>query len=118
MATQFKWLCINASIFMSILSLQARAHINDLEGMITNSERDVQSLQQPITTRGLRAVTLCGESWTGVRCSGSSVIDIKLKRLNLTGTLRLQLSNLRNLEFLDLSYNKVQGEIPFDLPRI
>ncbi|XP_010257426.1 PREDICTED: protein STRUBBELIG-RECEPTOR FAMILY 2 isoform X2 [Nelumbo nucifera] len=58
----------------------------------------------------------CEESWTGVSCSGSSVIFIKLHGLGLGGNLGDQLSGLLNLKQLDVSNNKLQGEIPFSLP--
>ncbi|XP_022928074.1 protein STRUBBELIG-RECEPTOR FAMILY 2-like [Cucurbita moschata] len=58
----------------------------------------------------------CVESWTGVSCSGSSVIYLKLRDLNLTGNLGGQLNNLNNLKQLDVSSNRLTGEIPHSLP--
>ncbi|GLT37176.1 hypothetical protein SLA2020_115100 [Shorea laevis] len=58
----------------------------------------------------------CEEHWTGVSCSGSSVIQLKIQGLNLTGTLGDQLDNLHNLKHLDVSSNKILGEIPPRLP--
>ncbi|CAK9322883.1 unnamed protein product [Citrullus colocynthis] len=58
----------------------------------------------------------CDESWTGVSCSGSSVIYLKLHALNLTGNLGGQLSNLIDLKQLDVSSNRLTGEIPHNLP--
>nr|GMD00231.1 protein STRUBBELIG-RECEPTOR FAMILY 2 [Ipomoea batatas] len=58
----------------------------------------------------------CEELWTGVGCSGSSVVQIKLEGLNLTGILGFQISNLQHLKQLELSSNNIQGEIPHDLP--
>nr|GMD90560.1 protein STRUBBELIG-RECEPTOR FAMILY 2 [Ipomoea batatas] len=58
----------------------------------------------------------CKELWTGVGCSGSSVVQIKLEGLNLTGILGFQISNLQHLKQLELSSNNIQGEIPHDLP--
>nr|KYP70591.1 Protein STRUBBELIG-RECEPTOR FAMILY 2 [Cajanus cajan] len=58
----------------------------------------------------------CGESWTGVACSGPSVIQLKLQGLNLTGYLGSLLYNLRNLKQLDISSNNIVGEMPFGLP--
>ncbi|KAF7818967.1 protein STRUBBELIG-RECEPTOR FAMILY 2 [Senna tora] len=55
----------------------------------------------------------CKESWTGVACSGSSVIHLKIQGLNLTGHLGGQLHKLQNLKQLS---NKIVGEIPFGLP--
>ncbi|XP_022982866.1 protein STRUBBELIG-RECEPTOR FAMILY 2-like isoform X2 [Cucurbita maxima] len=58
----------------------------------------------------------CGGTWTGVFCVGSSVIDLKLNRLNLSGNLGDQLYLLHNLKRLDASCNKILGEIPSGLP--
>ncbi|KAJ4969703.1 hypothetical protein NE237_002802 [Protea cynaroides] len=58
----------------------------------------------------------CEELWTGISCSGSSVIYIQLRGLRLGGNLGGQLSNLLNLKELDVSNNKIQGEIPSSLP--
>ncbi|KAL6565525.1 hypothetical protein OROHE_004580 [Orobanche hederae] len=54
----------------------------------------------------------CGEHWTGVLCNGSSVINLQLFEQGLTGSLRFELSNLKNLELLDLSSNNIEGSIP------
>ncbi|MED6184801.1 hypothetical protein PIB30_050958 [Stylosanthes scabra] len=58
----------------------------------------------------------CQESWTGVACSGSSVIHLKLQGLNLTGYLGGLLHNLQSLKHLDVSSNNIVGEIPSGLP--
>ncbi|XP_071699430.1 protein STRUBBELIG-RECEPTOR FAMILY 2-like [Rutidosis leptorrhynchoides] len=58
----------------------------------------------------------CQEAWTGVSCSGTSVIQIKLDNLNITGILGYQLDNFRHLRQLDVSNNNIYGEIPYDLP--
>ncbi|GKV25799.1 hypothetical protein SLEP1_g35189 [Rubroshorea leprosula] len=42
--------------------------------------------------------------------------DFKIQGLNLTGTLGGQLDNLHNLKHLDVSSNKILGEIPPRLP--
>ncbi|OMO55196.1 hypothetical protein COLO4_36137 [Corchorus olitorius] len=57
----------------------------------------------------------CGELWTGVACSGSSVTHLTVPQLNLSGYLS-QLDCLHNLKHLDLSSNNIQGEIPYGLP--
>ncbi|GAV63935.1 Pkinase_Tyr domain-containing protein/LRR_6 domain-containing protein/LRR_8 domain-containing protein [Cephalotus follicularis] len=58
----------------------------------------------------------CEESWTGVSCSGSSVIYLKLQGLNLSGYLSDNLSDLHHLKHLDVSSNNILGEIPNALP--
>ncbi|XWS56205.1 hypothetical protein CRYUN_Cryun09bG0066200 [Craigia yunnanensis] len=57
----------------------------------------------------------CGDFWTGVACSGSSVTHLKVPQLNLSGYLG-QLDNLHNLRHLDVSSNNIQGELPYGLP--
>ncbi|KAK8685668.1 hypothetical protein V6N13_041667 [Hibiscus sabdariffa] len=57
----------------------------------------------------------CGDVWTGVACSGSSVTHLKIPQLNLSGYLG-QLDNLHNLRHLDVSSNNIEGEIPYGLP--
>ncbi|KAL9237802.1 hypothetical protein vseg_012306 [Gypsophila vaccaria] len=58
----------------------------------------------------------CEQSWTGIQCSGSSVIHIKLQGLQLSGTLGDQLANLYSLKILDVSLNSIEGELPSGLP--
>ncbi|MQL86432.1 hypothetical protein Taro_018967 [Colocasia esculenta] len=53
----------------------------------------------------------CGQGWRGIKCSGSSVTEIKLPSLGLPGSLGYQLSSLT-----DLSKNSLQGDIPYQLP--
>ncbi|KAL5728340.1 non-specific serine/threonine protein kinase [Ranunculus cassubicifolius] len=57
----------------------------------------------------------CVESWTGISCNGTAVRLINLAGLDLGGTLGWQL-NLPNLWQLDLSFNRIEGEIPGSLP--
>ncbi|PPR94670.1 hypothetical protein GOBAR_AA26005 [Gossypium barbadense] len=57
----------------------------------------------------------CGDVWTGVACSGSSVTHLRVPQLNLSGYLG-QLDNLNKLRHLDLSSNYIGGEIPYGLP--
>ncbi|KAL0910637.1 hypothetical protein M5K25_021639 [Dendrobium thyrsiflorum] len=58
----------------------------------------------------------CGKSWKGISCSGSSVTEIKLSGLGLTGTLGYQLSSLASVTYFDLSRNNLHGDIPYQLP--
>ncbi|KAJ6321099.1 hypothetical protein OIU78_016328, partial [Salix suchowensis] len=41
----------------------------------------------------------CGDSWEGIQCLGSSVTQIKLSGLGLTGSLGYQLSNLKSVTY-------------------
>ncbi|EPS64024.1 hypothetical protein M569_10757, partial [Genlisea aurea] len=58
----------------------------------------------------------CQEAWKGVQCLESSIIEIQLQGLGLTGNIEIQFSNFRNLKHLDLSLNNIQGPIPESLP--
>ncbi|KAK4587615.1 hypothetical protein RGQ29_018860 [Quercus rubra] len=58
----------------------------------------------------------CGDSWLGIKCSGSSVTEINLSNLGLTGSMGYQLSSLTSVTHFDLSKNNLKGEIPYQLP--
>ncbi|XP_071721705.1 protein STRUBBELIG-RECEPTOR FAMILY 2-like [Rutidosis leptorrhynchoides] len=78
-----------------------------------------KALNKPVELKGWRldaGVDPCGESWEGVSCAGSSVIYITLRGLNLTGSLGYHLSDFQSLKHLDLSCNRIQGDIPNTLP--
>ncbi|XP_052728160.1 protein STRUBBELIG-RECEPTOR FAMILY 2-like [Vigna angularis] len=75
-----------------------------------------RTFNYPPVLNGWNGSDPCGESWTGVACSGPSVIQLKLQGLNLTGYIGSLLYNLPNLKQLDVSSNNIEGEIPFGLP--
>ncbi|XP_008781708.1 protein STRUBBELIG-RECEPTOR FAMILY 5-like [Phoenix dactylifera] len=58
----------------------------------------------------------CGDDWKGVKCSGSSVTEISLSGLGLTGSLGYQLSSLTSVTYFDMSKNNLKGDIPYQLP--
>ncbi|KAG6579708.1 Protein STRUBBELIG-RECEPTOR FAMILY 5, partial [Cucurbita argyrosperma subsp. sororia] len=58
----------------------------------------------------------CGDSWEGIKCSGSSITEITLSNFELSGTLGYQLSNLASVTSFDLSNNNLNGDIPYQLP--
>ncbi|XP_071901229.1 protein STRUBBELIG-RECEPTOR FAMILY 5-like isoform X3 [Coffea arabica] len=58
----------------------------------------------------------CGQSWHGIKCSGSSVTEIDLSDLELTGSMGYQLSSLTSVTYFDLSKNNLKGDIPYQLP--
>ncbi|XP_062178603.1 protein STRUBBELIG-RECEPTOR FAMILY 2-like [Phragmites australis] len=58
----------------------------------------------------------CGAAWTGVSCSGSAVISIKLSSMGLNGTLGCKLFSLLSLKTMDLSDNNLHDSIPYQLP--
>ncbi|KAL9278673.1 putative protein STRUBBELIG-RECEPTOR FAMILY 2, protein kinase RLK-Pelle-LRR-V family [Arabidopsis thaliana] len=77
-----------------------------------------KSLRNPEQLRGwrLEGGDPCGEAWLGISCSGSSIVDLQLRELKLLGSLGNQLQHLHNLKILDVSFNNLEGEIPFGLP--
>ncbi|XP_042033088.1 probable LRR receptor-like serine/threonine-protein kinase At4g36180 [Salvia splendens] len=51
--------------------------------------------------------------WRGIRCSSATVvIELRLPRLHLSGTLTPRLSNLAHLQTLSLHSNNLNGSIP------
>ncbi|CAL5072847.1 unnamed protein product [Urochloa decumbens] len=60
----------------------------------------------------------CGDddAWKGITCSGSSVTEIDLSGLGLSGTLGYQLSSLKSVTKFDASNNNLNGDIPYQLP--
>ncbi|KAL5749468.1 hypothetical protein ACOSP7_024071 [Xanthoceras sorbifolium] len=58
----------------------------------------------------------CGDSWKGIKCSGSSVTEIRLSGIGVSGSLGYQLGNLKSVTYLDLSSNNINNNIPYQLP--
>ncbi|XP_073132467.1 protein STRUBBELIG-RECEPTOR FAMILY 2 isoform X2 [Henckelia pumila] len=111
-----QWWCLIAIVSLTSLVLQALAITDEAD---VQALRDLyRSLNSPVQLERwkLEGGDPCGELWTGVSCSMSSVIHLDLKGLGLNGNLGFQLSNLRNLKQLDLSSNNIDSEIPYDLP--
>lgn len=58
----------------------------------------------------------CGDSWKGIKCSGSSITEIDLSGLGLSGSMGYQLASLTSVTYFDLSKNKLKNDIPYQLP--
>ncbi|KAH0452865.1 hypothetical protein IEQ34_017189 [Dendrobium chrysotoxum] len=57
----------------------------------------------------------CGESWMGISCDGATVTAM-ISGLGLNGSLGYLLSDLLSLKILDVSNNRLQEPIPYQLP--
>nr|XP_016486843.1 PREDICTED: protein STRUBBELIG-RECEPTOR FAMILY 6-like [Nicotiana tabacum] len=58
----------------------------------------------------------CGESWTGITCSGNRVTEIKISGLGLSGSMGFQLDSLKSVTNFDISNNNMGSQLPFQLP--
>ncbi|PHU01026.1 Protein STRUBBELIG-RECEPTOR FAMILY 6 [Capsicum chinense] len=58
----------------------------------------------------------CGESWTGITCSGNKVAEIKISGLGLSGSLGSQLDSLKSVTNFDISNNNMGNQLPYQLP--
>ncbi|KAL5741806.1 hypothetical protein ACOSP7_028538 [Xanthoceras sorbifolium] len=116
MAKQYLSLYFTVIVFSAILALQALASTDPLD--VTALQDLYKALNNPSQLNRWKSEggDPCGQSWSGVSCSGSSVIYLKLHGLDLSGHLGGQLHNLLKLKHLDVSSNNIQGEIPNDLP--
>ncbi|KAI4348758.1 hypothetical protein L6164_009440 [Bauhinia variegata] len=114
MDCQRHYLHLTIIFFLAILISRASALTDPLD--VTALQGLYRTLNNPPVLKGWNGADPCDESWTGVECSGSSVIHLKIPGLNLTGYLGGQLYNLRNLKKLDVSSNSIGSEIPFGLP--
>ncbi|KAF8395893.1 hypothetical protein HHK36_019848 [Tetracentron sinense] len=116
MAKLYLWFPITAFLFSTLMVSPASALTDPLD--VTALQDLYKTLNHPPQLKGwkLNGGDPCEESWTGISCSGSSIIFIKLHGLELGGILGSQLINLLNLKQLDVSSNNIQGEIPSYLP--
>nr|DAD39498.1 TPA_asm: hypothetical protein HUJ06_013820 [Nelumbo nucifera] len=51
-------------------------------------------------------------SWTGISCVQGFITHISLFNMSITGAIPLPIANLRNLTYIDFSYNYMTGEFP------
>ncbi|KAL6010477.1 hypothetical protein ACLOJK_000910 [Asimina triloba] len=103
--------CILVGSTSSVNGATDPAQATALKGMFTG-------LNSPTQLTGWRTddgADPCGQSWLGVTCSGSSVTEIKLPDMQLSGNIGYQLDKLTALTNFDVSNNNLQG-LPFQLP--
>ncbi|KAI3897593.1 hypothetical protein MKX03_020852 [Papaver bracteatum] len=112
------WISIITTYLISVTLIhQVCAHTDPSDVAVLQDL--YKSLNQPPQLVGwnlMSGADPCEESWQGISCSGSSVISIRLKGLELHGSLQCNLGNLLNLKLLDVSQNHIEGEIPSSLP--
>nr|XP_043618618.1 protein STRUBBELIG-RECEPTOR FAMILY 2 [Erigeron canadensis] len=111
--------CLFLSVFALLVLLVPRSSAHTDNSDVKGLQDLYRSFNSPPQLTGWKLSgggDPCQESWTGVSCSGTSVIQIKLDNLNITGNLGYQLDNLRHLRQLDVSNNNIYGEIPYSLP--
>lgn len=94
---------LSLSIFAQI-SLSEKQALQDLY-VSTNGEQWNKSwdLNQPV------------DQWNGITIKNDKVIGISLMFNNMEGELPISLSNLKDLEVLELSFNKLEGKLPSEL---
>ncbi|KAH6812487.1 hypothetical protein C2S51_026249 [Perilla frutescens var. frutescens] len=116
MAKNLISLILTVALYLAIMGLQSLAITDVLE---VQALQDLyRSLNRPVQLDHWQAEAgdPCEEPWTGVQCFGSSIFNLKLNGLGLTGSLGYELFNLKSLKHLDLSSNGIEGSIPYSLP--
>ncbi|RHN58228.1 putative protein kinase RLK-Pelle-LRR-V family [Medicago truncatula] len=106
------WLWI--IVLISTASVQCKTSSQDVSALNVM----YTSLNSPSQLSGWKSSggDPCGENWEGIKCSGSSVTEINLSDLGLSGSLGYQLSQLTSVTDFDLSNNNFKGDIPYQLP--
>ncbi|KAJ4958667.1 hypothetical protein NE237_025778 [Protea cynaroides] len=103
-----------AFVFAILISVSAKTDEPDVSALNVM----YTSLNSPHQLSGWKSSggDPCGKSWEGIKCSGSSVTEIDLSDLGLTGSMGYQLSSLTSVIDFDMSKNKLKGNIPYQLP--
>ncbi|KAK4413014.1 protein STRUBBELIG-RECEPTOR FAMILY 2 [Sesamum alatum] len=111
-----QWFCLIAIAYWAIMGLQSWASTDEWD--VEALRNLYMSLNSPLQLERWKPVggDPCEEAWIGVECFRSSIINLKLHGLGLTGNLGFELSILRNLKHLDLSSNNIEGPVPYSLP--
>ncbi|XP_010557936.1 PREDICTED: protein STRUBBELIG-RECEPTOR FAMILY 2-like isoform X2 [Tarenaya hassleriana] len=103
-------------LFVRVLFAQAEAYTDPLEVWVLQDLFKALNSPQQLKGWKLQSGDPCGESWMGVTCSGSSIVEFRIPGLRIWGSLGSHLNHLHNLKILDVSFNFLQGEIPYGLP--
>ncbi|KAL0339586.1 UNVERIFIED_CONTAM: protein STRUBBELIG-RECEPTOR FAMILY 2 [Sesamum radiatum] len=110
-----RWFCLIAIAYWAIMGLQSWASTDEWD--VEALQNLYVSLNRPLQLEHWKLVggDPCEEAWIGVECFQSSIINLKLHGLGLTGSLGFELSILRNLKHLNLAENKLSQSIPYSL---
>ncbi|CAI8601504.1 unnamed protein product [Vicia faba] len=111
------WLSIFAflsSTTTTLLLVQCKTSSQDVSALNVM----YKSLNSPSQLSGWKSTggDPCAESWEGIKCSSSSVTEINLADMDLSGSMGYQLANLKSVTYFDLSNNNFNGDIPYQLP--
>ncbi|KAK8551106.1 hypothetical protein V6N12_039770 [Hibiscus sabdariffa] len=106
------YLVLSFGIFVSLVHAETDAKDENALNVM------FKSLKAPSQLSGWRLTggDPCGNSWEGIKCSGSKVTEISLSNYGLNGELGYGLSNLTSLTTIDLSKNNLNDQIPYQLP--
>nr|XP_004488910.1 protein STRUBBELIG-RECEPTOR FAMILY 5-like isoform X2 [Cicer arietinum] len=108
------WLWIAFLIAVSTTTVHCKTSSQDVSALNVM----YTSLNSPSKLSGWKSSggDPCGDSWEGIKCSSSSVTEIKLSDLGLSGSVGYQLASLTSVTYFDLSNNNLKGDIPYQLP--
>ncbi|KAJ0975549.1 hypothetical protein J5N97_017514 [Dioscorea zingiberensis] len=82
-----------------------RVGFGDTDGQDVNALRSLMNQWQNTPPTWGQSDDPCGTPWEGVFCSNSRVVALKLSTMGIKGTLSGDLSQLSELQSLDLSFN-------------
>ncbi|KAI9195115.1 hypothetical protein LWI28_011847 [Acer negundo] len=111
---------LGAKVAMAYIltKLHKRGASSSQSGQVSALNVLYSSLNSPSQLKGWKSSggDPCGDSWKGITCSGSSVTEIRLSGIGVSGSLGYQLGNMKSVTYLDLSSNNLNNNIPYQLP--
>jgi len=75
---------------------------------------------EPTPWYGVGCIDPCDDYLDGPNCTAGRVVSIRLRDNNLEGELTswVGVGELRNLSYVDLSYNSINGSLPTEIGRV
>ncbi|EEF42998.1 leucine-rich repeat receptor protein kinase HPCA1 [Ricinus communis] len=96
-------------LFVSLQICNIAAVTNTADSSALNALKDIWQNTPP----SWKGADPCGDKWEGIECTNLRVTSITLSSIGITGQLSGDISNLQELQILDLSYNKgLEGTLP------